>query len=76
MKRKPFTKMSENSDQAVEYDKSIDLQTIYCDNTDFVLKDNDWREFNERLEAPPRNLTALQKLLKDKFPWQAIVCLK
>lgn len=69
MKRKPFAKASENSDQAVEYDKSIDLQTVYCDNTDFVLKDNDWRELNERLEAPPRNLTALQKLLKNKSPW-------
>ncbi len=36
----------------------------------FLLNDLDWQKFQETLDRPARVRPRLQKLMKDKFPWE------
>lgn len=42
-----------------------DVQTV------FALEEEAWQEFNRLLDAPPRDLTELQKLLVSKPVWES-----
>jgi uncharacterized protein (DUF1778 family) len=69
MKKKLFNELKESLNQAVEHAKgeSVDLRTTVCfDNAHFVLNDEQWREFNKKLEMPPRDLLKLRQLLNDR----------
>jgi len=68
MKKELFDELKESINQAIEYaeGKRDDLRTtVRGENAHFVLNDEQWREFNEKLDAPPRDLPALRELLKD-----------
>ncbi len=36
----------------------------------FLLNDKDWKRFQETLEQPPKIVPGLQKLIKEKTPWE------
>lgn len=68
MKKKLFDELKEAMNQAIEHatGKRNDLRTtVRGKNAHFVLNDEQWREFNKKLDAPPRDLPALRELLKD-----------
>ncbi len=68
MKKELFDELKEAMNQAIEHaeGKRKDLRTtVRGENTDFVLNDEQWREFNGKLDAPARDLPALREPLKD-----------
>ena len=67
MKKKLFNELRESLNQALEHARSErdDLRTtVYADNAHFILNDEQWREFNDKLNAPPKEIPELKKLLK------------
>ncbi len=69
MKKKLFNELKESLNQAIEHaeGKRNDLHetVVSSDNAHFVLNGEQWREFNEKLDAPPRDLPALRELLNN-----------
>ncbi len=43
-----------------------DAQEILAEQNDFRLTERQWQEFNEALDAPPRSIVALRRLLTRK----------
>ena len=74
MKKKLFDELKESLNQAIEHAKGErdDLRTAVCfDNAHFVLSAEQWKAFNEKLAATPRNIPALRKLLTDESIFDA-----
>ncbi len=68
MKKELFDELKESLNEAIEHaaGKRNDLRTtVRGEKADFVLNDEQWQEFNRKLDAPARDLPALRELLKD-----------
>ena len=45
-------------------------QEVLLDQRLFLLNSDQWREFNAKLDAPPKKNERLAQLLKKKAPWE------
>lgn len=68
MKKELFNELKEALSQSIEHaaGRRKDLRmTVRGEKEDFVLNEQGWREINEKLDAPQRDLPALRELLKN-----------
>jgi uncharacterized protein (DUF1778 family) len=47
-----------------------EAETVLLDRRVFALDEATWERFNALLDAPPRELPQLRKLLSTKAPWE------
>ena len=46
------------------------VENDLLDRQDFFLSDNDFDDFKKMLDAPPKKISALKVLFKEKAPWE------